>query len=140
MNPSNGTVTFTGNFVGDNATYACDTGFELVGDAITQCILEVGNATAYFMPAAPLCHRELRMDIISIRNHFVYFLLALCSSPSNPDNGVVTVTGNSVGDNATFVCNAGFELVGDEVATCTQAADMSSALFLPAEPTCLRKC
>ena len=36
-----GTVTLTGNLVGDTATYTCDPGFELVGDVITTCTLEM---------------------------------------------------------------------------------------------------
>ena len=60
--------------------------------------------------------------------------------PTDPRNGVVTFTGISVGDNATYTCNTGFELIGEGVATCTQAEGMNNASFLPTEPNCRRKC
>ena len=50
-------VSFTGNSVGDNATYACDPGFELIGDPTTTCT-QVAVDTAEFSPAPPVCRRE----------------------------------------------------------------------------------
>ena len=63
---------------------------------------------------------------------------ALCPSPSSPNNGSVLFTGNSIGDNATFFCDVGFELIGDEVATCEETTDGNNASFNV--PTCRRKC
>ena len=57
----------------------------------------------------------------------------------NPRDGNVILTGNSVGDNATYVCNPGFELIGDETATCTTDMDESGASFKPDAPTCRGK-
>ena len=45
-------------------------------------------------------------------------LAAQCPSLSNPSFGSVTVTGLSIGDTATYSCNAGFDLVGVVVRTC----------------------
>ena len=60
----NGTVTFTGNTVGDTATYTCDPGFELIGNASVTCTqVDVNSAT--FLPAAPVCSRECCMNIIN---------------------------------------------------------------------------
>ena len=53
----NGTVTFNGILVGDMATYNCDSGFELIGDATTTCTL-VDMDSAEFQPAPPFCRRE----------------------------------------------------------------------------------
>ena len=65
---------------------------------------------------------------------------ALCPSPTTPSNGTVTFSGDSVGDNATYTCDTGFELIGDAVATCTQDKDgLNSAAFVPAQPICHRK-
>ena len=75
------------------------------------------------------------IQIIICNNYF----LALCSNPSGPSNGAVTSAGNSVGDTATYTCNTGFELIGQAVATCTQATDGNSASFLPTHPICRRK-
>ena len=53
----NGTVTFTGNSVGDTATYTCDPGFELDGNTSVMCTQVDVNSAAFF-PAAPVCRRE----------------------------------------------------------------------------------
>ncbi len=53
----NGTVTFTGNLVGDVATYTCDLGFELFGDTTVTCTL-MHMYSAEFQPAPPSCRRE----------------------------------------------------------------------------------
>ena len=52
---------------------------------------------------------------------------------------MVTVTGNSVDDTATYTCNSGFELIGNASATCSQV-DVNSAAFSPAAPECRREC
>ena len=57
ININNGMVTFNGNSVGDMATYACDLGFELMGNATTTCTL-VDMDRAAFEPATPFCRRE----------------------------------------------------------------------------------
>ena len=53
----NGVVTFAGTSVGDTATYSCDPGFELIGNATTTCTLVDANS-ALFTPAQPFCRRE----------------------------------------------------------------------------------
>ena len=69
----------------------------------------------------------------------IYFCCAaLCPDPTDPVNGMVTFTGNSVSDTATYSCTVGFELVGSTTATCIQE-DVNSAAFLPAPPVCRRK-
>ena len=50
---------------------------------------------------------------------------------------MVTFTGNSVDDTATYTCNSSFELIGDAMTTCTQL-DMYSATFSQA-PFCRRE-
>ena len=60
---------------------------------------------------------------------------ALCSDPAVIDNGMVTFTGNSIGDTATYSCNPGFELDGGATTTCT-AVDENSAEFSPQSPVC----
>ena len=58
----NGTVTFTGNSVGDTAAYTCNSGFELIGNASLTCT-QVEVSSAAFSPAAPVCRREYSMNI-----------------------------------------------------------------------------
>ena len=71
---------------------------------------------------------------------FYSLLVALCHSPSDLSNGVVDITGNSVGDNATYTCNVTFDLIGEHLSTCVQANDGNSASFVPTAPECHRKC
>ena len=63
---------------------------------------------------------------------------ALCPDPVGIVNGMVTFTGNSVGDTATYACDPGFELIGPATATCT-AVDANSAAFSPPPPVCRRE-
>ena len=62
---------------------------------------------------------------------------ALCPAPVDIDNGVMTFTGDSVGDTATYTCDSGFELIGAETTTCILSpVDENSAAFQPAPPSC----
>ena len=63
---------------------------------------------------------------------------ALCSDPAVIDNGMVTFTGNSIGDTATYSCDSGFELDGGATTTCT-VVDANSAGFSPQPPVCRRE-
>ena len=61
----NGVVMFTGNSVGNTATYTCNTGFELIGTATTTCT-QVDVNSAAFSPAPPVCRREYCIKILPI--------------------------------------------------------------------------
>ena len=63
---------------------------------------------------------------------------ALCSDPVDILNGIITFTGNSVGDTATYTCNLGFELIGEATTTCSQMEPYSAA-FSPSSPSCRRE-
>ena len=146
----NGMVTFTGNSVGDTATYTCNSGFEPIGNESSTCIpVDVNSAS--FSPAAPACRREC--CVIMNRNtrcfhncvtpHFMHCLhrscsAALCPDPADIVNGMVTFTGNSVGDTATYTCNSGFELIGNTSTNCVQV-DVNITTFIPAAPVCRRE-
>ncbi len=53
----NGMVTFNDIQPGDMATYTCNLGFELIGNATSTCTL-VDADSAEFQPAPPSCSRE----------------------------------------------------------------------------------
>ena len=44
--------------------------------------------------------------------------VALCPTLGNPANGMVALSGTSVGDTAAYTCNDGFELVGAPLLNC----------------------
>ena len=54
--------------------------------------------------------------------NFVVYLLfnftALCCMLSHPDNGMLTLSGTSIGDSADYSCDEGFNLVGPPALTC----------------------
>ena len=143
-------VTFTGNSVGDTATYTCNSGFELIGNASVMCT-PVDMTSATFSPAAPVCrckcyvimNTTTRCLCYHVHSHFTHCLhdscsVALCPDPADIVNGMVTFTGNSVGDTAIYTCNSGFELIGNTSTTCMQV-DMNIATFIAAAPVCRRE-
>ena len=89
----------------------------------------------YFKAICPQ-HNQLLYSIICV--YIFIFCAALCPDPADPVNGMVTFTGNSINDTATYSCNMGFELVGSASATCTQV-DVNTAAFSPVAPVCRRK-
>ena len=68
----NGVVTFAGTSVGDTATYSCDPGFELIGNATTTCTL-VDTNSAQFTPAQPFCRREHCVNINGVSTWLLVF-------------------------------------------------------------------
>ena len=52
----------------------------------------------------------------------------------NPDKGQVEITGQTPGSTATYTCNDGFKLVGDESRECLYDGRWNGS-----EPTCTRE-
>ena len=50
----NGTVSFSGHFIGDTATYSCDGGLGLFGEAVVTCERTTEDSAA-FIPDPPVC-------------------------------------------------------------------------------------
>ena len=61
-----------------------------------------------------------------------------CPNPLAPANRGVTITGSNIGATATYTCDPGFELDGDDTATCTDNGD-GTASFQPDTPVCQGK-
>ena len=62
----------------------------------------------------------------------------MCPDPVDIANGMLTFTGNSVGDAATYTCDSGFEFIGGATTICTQV-NLNSATFQPIPPVCRRE-
>ena len=58
----NSMVLFTGNSIGDTATYSCNSGYELEGATTTTCTA-VDADSAQFLPEPPVCRREYCMNV-----------------------------------------------------------------------------
>ncbi|XP_067863579.1 complement receptor type 2-like [Heptranchias perlo] len=95
---------------GAQIKYRCYSGFELVGKSVIQC-KEDGN----FFPQPPTCQK-------------------VCPTPRNIYNGIIISSAKTVyknGDQVTYRCNSGFELVGESVIQCKEDGN-----FFPHPPTC----
>lgn len=93
------------------ATYTCVPPFQLAGSAVRVC-----QASRVWSGTAPLCE--------SLQ----------CPSLGDPADGRVTVNGNLPGDTATYVCSAGFTLMGTETRSC-----LSNGFWSGGAPQCKRK-
>ena len=62
---------------------------------------------------------------------------ALCDNLPDPSFGNVSLSGNSIGDVATYACNPGFDLVGPPTRTCEEM-DAGFADWSGEAPVCRR--
>ena len=129
--PANGQVSTSGTTFGETATYSCNPGYNLVGDNTRAC-----QATGNWSGSEPTCERMLllsNMPIRSVHNVFLLSTVVDCNALSDPANGQVSTTGTTFGETATYSCNTGYNLVGDNTRTCQATGNWSGS-----EPTCER--
>ena len=108
-NPANGQVTFSsGVSVGSRATYTCDSGYFIEGQSTRTC-----QADGRWTGRAPFCR------------------LIRCGRLSNPTNGRVTISEDTVGGRATYTCNSGYDLFGSGIRICQNDGSWSGD-----EPVC----
>uniref|UniRef100_F6Z4F9 Sushi domain-containing protein n=1 Tax=Ciona intestinalis TaxID=7719 RepID=F6Z4F9_CIOIN len=95
--------------------YTCSGNYVLEGQAVLTCL-----DTGLWSHDEPQC---------------VAFSAITCDRPADIDFGSLTTPGNTfnIGATATYVCNAGYEIVGQDVLTCTVSGEWSDD-----EPTCSR--
>lgn len=98
----------SGTDVGDTATYSCQDGFKLTGTSFRVC-----EINGRWSDTAPTCAPSS------------------CDPLENPQNGRVTFDGTSVGSSATYVCNIGFILNGNERRQCLRTGEWTGT-----DPTC----
>jgi len=104
VSPENGTVSASSTTVGSTATYACDTGYRLVGDSSRSC-----RADGSWSGSAPSC------DPVD------------CGALSSPANGNVSYAATTYGSTATYSCNSGYTLSGSPSRTCDGSGSWSGA-------------
>eukprot|EP00731_Ephydatia_muelleri_P030228 Em0021g751a len=93
--PLNGNVVTSGTSFGNSATYTCNTGYYLVGQATRMCGLN-----GQWTNAVPFCQA---VD---------------CGQLPPPKDGSVSVVGTSLGSKAFYKCGLGFDMVGAADRTC----------------------
>ncbi|CAH1263509.1 CSMD3 [Branchiostoma lanceolatum] len=107
--PTNGQMNAGNNFVGDQATFACDLGFNLNGSSSRTC-----QSDGTWSGIQPVCN--------SLK----------CQTLTTPAHGTVHMVGGSLfGGTATYSCDAGYEVVGTPVRMCQASRTWSGN-----EPTC----
>ncbi|XP_025050731.1 BTB/POZ domain-containing adapter for CUL3-mediated RhoA degradation protein 1, partial [Alligator sinensis] len=111
--PDNGDVTVTDLHPGGSATFKCAPGFRLQGAETLVCL---NVSRPRWSGPSPLAS------------------LLGCASPSQPDNGDVTVTDLHPGGSATFKCAPGFRLQGAETLVCL---NVSRPRWSGPSPLCL---
>ena len=108
--PANGDVTQPDTTFMGVATFACDAGYVLNGDASSTC-----QADGNWSTPAPTC------DLVSCG-----------SAPSAPANGSSNGSGTTFGSSVTYACDAGYTLTGSDTTLCQADGNWSD----PA-PTCV---
>ena len=159
----NGVITYaldnTPNYgLGTVATYACDTGFvldvSLGGSEMRTCVDDNGlDAEGVFDRQAPRCVRKLggspiiyRVVIIKWISHPISIFTAMeCPPLPTITNGMISYSPDvtpdyDLGTNATYTCEAGFYLEGNQVQMCVDADGMDAiGVWSGQEPSCVRK-
>lgn len=116
----NGVITLVDNRTthGALADYVCKENYTLLGDVRRRC--GDGGIWSGHQPQC-LCKKLILINILFIitiiitYNITYYFLVDWCSEPPQINGGVVTNTGRRVGSTATYSCQNGFILFGDNV-------------------------
>ncbi|CAI7994708.1 P-selectin [Geodia barretti] len=96
--PMSGSLLISGTGAGvyqETATYACETGFNLVGMSMRVC-----QSDGTWSGSDPTCQ------------------MVMCPTLNDPDNGNLNLSGNSLGDTAVYTCNTGYNLMGESILTC----------------------
>ncbi|XP_064386446.1 E-selectin-like [Halichondria panicea] len=131
---NNGSIDFGGASPDENSTYAfnavanynCDTGFSLVGDQTRTCTGDGNSTTGAFDRLPPTCEPITCPALLFPNNGSIDFGVA------SPD-GNSTYAFNAV---ATYNCDTGFSLVGDQTRTCTGDGNSTTGAFDRLPPTC----
>ena len=59
-----------------------------------------------------------------------------CVDLSDPPNGEVTITGITIGSEAFYTCDSGYDLVGSDTRDCVQS-DAGTGMWTDMEPQCI---
>ena len=100
--PSNGRVSISTDTPGGIATYTCNSGYALVGTERRSC-----QNNGQWSGRAPTCR------------------IVRCGGLSDPSNGRVIITNDVPGGTATYSCNSGYNLNGQNTRTCQNNGEWS---------------
>ncbi len=133
-----------GNYVFDvTADHSCYTGFSLVGDNTRTCTGDGSSINGAFDGVAPTCERKLLINPYT-EKPFTIVLEITCPALISPAGGSVSYgraypygNGNYGFDVvATYYCDTGFSLVGNNSTTCTGNGSSITGAFNALGPIC----
>ncbi len=160
--PSNGVVSIsTGTHgvnlgVGAIATYSCNSGYGLVGQASRTCV-SGGGTTGTWSGSQPTCEgKNSTLHSLHILAKHIFYksnctltkthtAILTCPSISPPTNGAITFTPGAdnsnigLGSVATYSCNLGYVLVGHTTRVCQTLYGGASAAWSVHPPICRGK-
>ncbi len=131
--------------------YNCDNGFSLVGNSSRTCTGDGSSTTGAFDGAAPTCERKciIMLLLLDILIPLPPYSPAITfPGVPTPNNGNIDFGGASLDENgtyifavvATYVCDTGFYLVGNDSRICTGDGMSVNGGFNGTAPTCDREC
>lgn len=147
--PTNGSVNRTTGNTGDEATYACDQGFTLSGDATRTCLPDgawsgtaptcVGaqtgctpNPCVHSATCTPVGATGYQCGTCDMGWMGANCDMPItCSGAAAPANGSVSGSTATFGNAVTYACDTGYTLSGGATRTC-----QADATFSGAAPTC----
>ncbi len=121
--PTDGAVnTSSGTTFNMNATYSCNTGYNLNGTNTRTC-----QADRMWSGNEPSCDSTLSslVHYVQCFNCLFFPAVVTCPALSDPDNGMVDVPNNNFGTVANYTCNTGYMLTGDVIRVCEVNGDWS---------------
>ena len=127
---SNGQVSLTTSTFGSVAMYTCEEGYLVVGSATRECL-----ANGSWSQQEPVCESKLLYSPhFRTCNRFSSSSVVDCGSLSNPTNGLVIFSMSNLGALATYMCDEGFNLIGNSTRLC-----LANGLWEGTVPACQSK-
>ena len=147
-------MSVSGTIVNSTATYSCNTGYTLTGDDMRTCM-----ETGLWSGSEPICTGKMyacvkftftcvgkmyvRSQCLLIHepgspctmciNTFIFHFASEidCGPLGDPANGAVSLSSIMINSVATYSCNTGYTLTGDDMRTCLETGVWSGS-----EPMC----
>ena len=141
--PPNGAISYSpdngGPFreIGTIATHSCAEGFFLVGAETRECV-----SGGVFDGTAPSCEGMDGFEIFGALNASLFNTAIVCAELQEIENGAISYAPDSegpvydLGTVATYTCDEGFELIGEDSRTCEDVSNGPSGEFTGTAPTC----
>ncbi len=139
--PENGDVTVSSYYPSGIATYNCHYGYRLVGSTPAR----VCESEETWTGMAPSCQRKYISYVYKIQHwqvtifylkivdcNFFYYVEIRCPPPTQPGNGTVNVTSNTVDGIALFYCLPTHYLDGSDRRVCMESGEWNGT-----QPQCV---